>query len=79
MGRAARVKESRASEGGQSLVFKNLSTFSDLIVPNLPYLDNDEALGTRSETTYQTYYLLPDLEAILLLQRARWDGAQLEH
>jgi len=56
MGKAARVNESRSSEGGQSLVFKNLSTFSDLIVSNLPFLDNDEALGTRSET-YQTYYL----------------------
>lgn len=58
IGKAARVNESRSSEGGQSLVFKNLSTFSDLIVPNLPF-DNDEALGTRSEI-YQTYYLLPE-------------------
>ena len=78
MRQAARVKESRSSEGGQSLVFKKLSTFSNLIVPNLPFLDNDEALGTRSET-YQTYYLLPDLEAILLLPRARLDGERPAH
>ena len=58
-GKVAR-KESRSSEGGQSLVFKNLSTFSDLIVSNLPFC-NDEALGTRPEI-YQTYYLLPDPE-----------------
>ena len=50
-GSSARFSESRSSEDGQLLVFRNLKTSPAELIVSISRTDNDEAVGTRSKQT----------------------------